>query len=186
MVPLFTDLSVEDSASIIKDLERQAIPYELKNDGAIIMVPKDRVARLRMKLAEVRPAQGRRRRLRDLRQVRRARRHDLRPEHQSSARAGRRARPHHPQHRPGAGGARAPGAAGAAAVLARQGRGLGLDRAEGARRARAAAGARDPPSGRLRGQRPEARARLGRRREPASCSPTAPRPDNPLSGVELR
>ena len=52
MVPLFTDLSVEDSASIIKDLERQAIPYQLKSDGAIIMVPKDKVARLRMKLAE--------------------------------------------------------------------------------------------------------------------------------------
>jgi len=52
MVPLFTDLSVDDSASIIKDLERQAVPYQLKSDGAIIMVPKDRVARLRMKLAE--------------------------------------------------------------------------------------------------------------------------------------
>lgn len=52
MVPLFTDLSVDDSASIIKDLERQAIQYQIKNDGAIIMVPKDRVARLRMKLAE--------------------------------------------------------------------------------------------------------------------------------------
>src|SRR6478752_7733159 len=52
MVPLFTDLSVEDSASIIKELERQAITYQLKNDGAIIMVPKDKVARLRMKLAE--------------------------------------------------------------------------------------------------------------------------------------
>jgi flagellar M-ring protein FliF len=52
MVPLFTDLSVDDSASIIKDLERQAIAYQLKNDGTIIMVPKDKVARLRMKLAE--------------------------------------------------------------------------------------------------------------------------------------
>jgi flagellar M-ring protein FliF len=52
MVPLFTDLSVDDSASIIKDLERQAVPYQIKNDGAIIMVSKDRVARLRMKLAE--------------------------------------------------------------------------------------------------------------------------------------
>ena len=52
MVPLFTDLSVDDSASIIKDLERQAITYQLKNDGTIIMVPKDKVARLRMKLAE--------------------------------------------------------------------------------------------------------------------------------------
>jgi flagellar M-ring protein FliF len=52
MVPLFTDLSAEDSASIIKDLERQAIAYQLKNDGAIVMVAKDNVARLRMKLAE--------------------------------------------------------------------------------------------------------------------------------------
>jgi flagellar M-ring protein FliF len=52
MVPLFTDLSVEDSAAIIKDLERQAIVYQIKNDGAIVMVPKDKVARLRMKLAE--------------------------------------------------------------------------------------------------------------------------------------
>jgi flagellar M-ring protein FliF len=52
MTPLFTDLSFEDSAAIVKDLERQAIPHELKNDGAIVLVPKDRVARLRMKLAE--------------------------------------------------------------------------------------------------------------------------------------
>jgi flagellar M-ring protein FliF len=52
MVPLFTDLSVEDSSAIVKDLERQAIAYELKNDGAIVLVSKDKVARLRMKLAE--------------------------------------------------------------------------------------------------------------------------------------
>src|SRR3954469_16742751 len=52
MTTLFTDLSVEDSSSIIKDLERQAIPFELRNDGAAIMVPKDKVTRLRMKLAE--------------------------------------------------------------------------------------------------------------------------------------
>jgi flagellar M-ring protein FliF len=52
LTTLFTDLSTEDSSAIIKDLERQAIPYELRNDGAIIMVPKDKVTRLRMKLAE--------------------------------------------------------------------------------------------------------------------------------------
>jgi flagellar M-ring protein FliF len=52
MTPLFTDLTFEDSASIVKDLERQGIAYELKNDGAIVLVPKDRVPRLRMKLAE--------------------------------------------------------------------------------------------------------------------------------------
>src|SRR4029079_5465868 len=52
MTTLFTDLTAEDSSSIIKDLERQAIPFELRNEGAVIMVPKDKVTRLRMKLAE--------------------------------------------------------------------------------------------------------------------------------------
>jgi flagellar M-ring protein FliF len=52
MTTLFTDLGVEDSSSIIKDLERQGIQFELRNEGSIIMVPKDKVTRLRMKLAE--------------------------------------------------------------------------------------------------------------------------------------
>src|SRR5437588_373037 len=52
LTPLFTDLSFEDSAAIVKDLERQGIPYEIRNEGSIVMVPKDRVTRLRMKLAE--------------------------------------------------------------------------------------------------------------------------------------
>jgi len=52
MVPLFTDLSVEDSSAIIKDLERQGIPYDIKNEGAIVLVPREQVPRLRMKLAE--------------------------------------------------------------------------------------------------------------------------------------
>jgi flagellar M-ring protein FliF len=52
MTPLFTDLTFEDSSAIIKDLERQGIPYEMRNDGAIVMVPKEMVPRLRMKLAE--------------------------------------------------------------------------------------------------------------------------------------
>ncbi len=52
MTPLFTDLTFEDSSAIVRDLERQAIPYQVRNDGAIILVPKDAVTRLRMKLAE--------------------------------------------------------------------------------------------------------------------------------------
>src|SRR6201985_3613940 len=52
LTTLFTDLSTEDSSGIIKELERQAIPFELRNDGAVIMVPKDKVTRLRMHLAE--------------------------------------------------------------------------------------------------------------------------------------
>ncbi len=52
MAPLFTDLSLEDSSTIVKDLERQGVTYELQNEGAIILVPSDKVTRLRMKLAE--------------------------------------------------------------------------------------------------------------------------------------
>src|SRR5262249_52022138 len=52
MTALFTDLTPEDSAAIIKDLERQAIAYETRNDGATVLVAKDNVTRLRMKLAE--------------------------------------------------------------------------------------------------------------------------------------
>ena len=35
MSPLFTDLSLEDSSAIIKDLERQGIPYD-QEDGVPI------------------------------------------------------------------------------------------------------------------------------------------------------
>ena len=165
MMPLFTDLSVEDfgrhhqgpgaAGHPLRDQERRR--HRAGAEG-----PRHAAAH---EARRGRPAQGRRRRLRDFRQVGRARRHQLRAEHQSPARARRRARPHHPRDRPRAGGARASGAAGAAAVLARQGRALGLDRAEGARHARAAAGARHPPSRRHRRQRPEAAARVGGRRD---------------------
>ena len=52
MTPLFTDLSLADSATIAKELDRQGVAYQLRNDGNIIMVPSDQVARLRMTLAE--------------------------------------------------------------------------------------------------------------------------------------
>ena len=52
LTTLFTDLTLEDSAGIIKELERQGIVYELKNDGAIVLVPRDQVARVRIRLAE--------------------------------------------------------------------------------------------------------------------------------------
>ena len=52
MVPLFTDLTLSDSGSILKELDRQGITYEMKNGGSVVMVPRSKVARLRMKLAE--------------------------------------------------------------------------------------------------------------------------------------
>ena len=52
LTPLFTDLSPADSGAIVKDLERQGIAFELRADGGSVLVPKDQVARLRIKLAE--------------------------------------------------------------------------------------------------------------------------------------
>src|SRR6202047_4341960 len=52
MTPLFTDLAYDDTAAIVKELDRQAVPYELRNEGNIVLLPKDRVARLRMSFAE--------------------------------------------------------------------------------------------------------------------------------------
>ena len=135
MSPVFTDLTPEDSAAIVKDLERQAIPYELKNDGAIVMVPRDKLTRIRMKLAEggLPKGGGVGYEIFDKSDALGAT--SLRPEHQPPARARRRACPHHQGDRPRAGGARAPRPARAAAVLARQGRAVRLDRAARARRA---------------------------------------------------
>jgi flagellar M-ring protein FliF len=52
LAPLFTDLTYDDSAAIVKELDRQAVPYELRNDGSIVLVAKDKVTRLRMSFAE--------------------------------------------------------------------------------------------------------------------------------------
>ena len=52
MTTLYSDLSLDDSAGIIKELDRQGIAYELRDEGSAILVPKDKVTRLRMGLAE--------------------------------------------------------------------------------------------------------------------------------------
>jgi len=52
MVPLFTDLDVQDSAAIVRELESQNIPFELRQDGTAILAPEAEVPRLRMQLAE--------------------------------------------------------------------------------------------------------------------------------------
>src|SRR3984885_8697719 len=128
MTPLFTDLSYEDSSAIVKDLERQGVVYELRNDGGTVMVPKDRVARLRMLLAgeglpkgggvgyeifDKSDALG-----------------TTYPKHQQFAGTRGRTGAHHKGPRPRRGGARASGAAGAAAILARQGGPVRIDRAQ--------------------------------------------------------
>jgi len=52
MTPLFTNLTLEDSAAIAKELDREGVSYQLRGQGDAILVPRDRVARLRMTLAE--------------------------------------------------------------------------------------------------------------------------------------
>jgi flagellar M-ring protein FliF len=52
MTPLFTNLTMDDSAAIAKELDREAVSYQLRGDGNVILVPRDRVARLRMQLAQ--------------------------------------------------------------------------------------------------------------------------------------
>jgi flagellar M-ring protein FliF len=52
MVTLFSDLSLKDSAQVVRELERTGTKYELKYDGTVVQVPSTEVAKLRMNLAE--------------------------------------------------------------------------------------------------------------------------------------
>ncbi len=52
MTTLFTDMPLEDSSEVVGKLESLNVPFELRNDGATILVPKEQVLRLRMSLAE--------------------------------------------------------------------------------------------------------------------------------------
>lgn len=48
---LFSDLSYQDSAAIVRDLEGRGVPYQLRQEGGTILVPQDQALRLRMDLA---------------------------------------------------------------------------------------------------------------------------------------
>jgi flagellar M-ring protein FliF len=52
MVVMFTDLEFDDSIAIVQKLEGMNIQHELRQDGAVILVPKEQKLRLRMQLAE--------------------------------------------------------------------------------------------------------------------------------------
>jgi flagellar M-ring protein FliF len=51
MMPLYADLTMEDSTAITRVLDADRVTYELKSGGSTVMVPEDEVLRLRMKLA---------------------------------------------------------------------------------------------------------------------------------------
>ena len=52
MTLLYSDLELHDSGQIAQKLDAMGIPYQIKGDGAQIMVPADQVAKLRMTMAE--------------------------------------------------------------------------------------------------------------------------------------
>ncbi|PVB59695.1 flagellar basal-body MS-ring/collar protein FliF [Labrenzia sp. 011] len=51
MTTLYNELTLEDSAAVLSQLESQGVQFELKREGATILVPREQVARLRMQLA---------------------------------------------------------------------------------------------------------------------------------------
>ncbi len=52
MAVLFTNLPMQDSIAIVKKLESMDIHHQIKQNGALILVPESRVLKLRMQLAE--------------------------------------------------------------------------------------------------------------------------------------
>ena len=52
MAPLYTGLTLDDSAKIVAELEKTGTPYEILGNGSEILVPNDRVLRLRMTMAQ--------------------------------------------------------------------------------------------------------------------------------------
>ena len=52
MAILYTDLTLNDSGSIVRELESRNVPYNLRNGGASVLVPDEQVLRLRLALAE--------------------------------------------------------------------------------------------------------------------------------------
>ncbi len=49
--PLFTNLSPQDAAAVVKELEAQKIPYQLSKEGTVIEAPEELVYRTRLDLA---------------------------------------------------------------------------------------------------------------------------------------
>lgn len=50
--PIYTDLSIEDSAKIVAELDKLGVPYELHGNGTQIFVPTDQMLHLRLSLAQ--------------------------------------------------------------------------------------------------------------------------------------
>jgi len=51
MTTLFTDMTLQDSTAVTRELDQRGVKYDLRSDGGTVMVPKEQVLRLRMELA---------------------------------------------------------------------------------------------------------------------------------------
>lgn len=51
-VPLYGNLDLKDSNKIVSELESQSIPFQLRAEGSEILVPENKVLRLRMSMAQ--------------------------------------------------------------------------------------------------------------------------------------
>ena len=58
MALLYADLDLGDSSRIVAELESANIPYQIRANGALLMVPREQVQRLRMSLAQEGLPQG--------------------------------------------------------------------------------------------------------------------------------
>lgn len=51
MVPLYSNLEPEDAAKVVEKLEQSGVPYELRASGSIVLVPEERLYKLRLEMA---------------------------------------------------------------------------------------------------------------------------------------
>ncbi len=58
MTTLFSDLNLQDSTAVMRDLEQRGVKYEMRYDGSTILVAKDQTLKLRMELASKGLPQG--------------------------------------------------------------------------------------------------------------------------------
>ncbi len=58
MTTLFTDMNLQDSTAVTRELDQRGVKYEMRYDGGTIMVSKDQVLKLRMDLASKGLPQG--------------------------------------------------------------------------------------------------------------------------------
>ena len=52
MAPIYTGLTLDDSAAIVDELRTMNVPYELRGEGDTILVPRDQITTTRMSLAQ--------------------------------------------------------------------------------------------------------------------------------------